>query len=110
MPPAGVRSNRRVRPGPSSAAPSLAVLVIGGSALFGFLKPGLPDDWNSNKLVVSRESAPDDEIAGETIGDTIGIIGAPDTLPDPGEALRDGPVLSETAARQAVSRAPEAGG
>lgn len=102
----------------------LAVLVVGGSALFGFLRPGLPDDWNQNKLVISRESAsryvatddgvlnpvlntssarlvlppsdyavvfaPDDEIAGQRIGDTIGIIGAPDTLPAPDELVQTG--------------------
>ena len=102
----------------------LAVLVVGGSALFGFLRPGLPDDWNQNKLVVSGESAsryvatgdgvlnpvlntasarlvippgdydvvtaPDDEIAGQVIGDTIGIIGAPDTLPNPASLVQSG--------------------
>lgn len=102
----------------------LAVLVIGGSALFGFLRPGLPDDWNKNKLVISRDGAsryvatedgvlrpvlntssarlvippsdyevvfaPDDEIAGQQIGDTIGIVGAPDTLPEPSNLVQTG--------------------
>jgi type VII secretion protein EccB len=35
----------------------LAALVLAGSALAGYLKPGLPEGWDENNLVVAEESA-----------------------------------------------------
>jgi type VII secretion protein EccB len=35
----------------------LAALVLAGSALAGYLRPGLPDGWDQNKLVVAEGSA-----------------------------------------------------
>nr|WP_269204666.1 type VII secretion protein EccB [Motilibacter deserti] len=102
----------------------LAVLVVAGAAVAGYLRPGLPDGWNDNTLVVARGSgaryvatggtlypvanitsarlllpadkdfrvvlAPEDKIADEPRGSDIGIVGAPDALPERDALIQSG--------------------
>lgn len=109
----------------------LAVLVVAGAAVGGFLKPPVPDGWDDDTLVVVEETgarffAQHDEDSDETllfpiinttsarlilgdetgafpietvpvsevrdavIGDTVGIPGAPDTVPDPSDLVQTG--------------------
>jgi type VII secretion protein EccB len=102
----------------------LAVLVVVGAAVFGFLRPGLRDDWDQDKLIVSKDTAaryvvlgdgvlhpvlnaasarlllpeggfevllvPSSELADKRIGETVGIDGAPDTLPEPDALVQSG--------------------
>ncbi|MGF1662626.1 MAG: type VII secretion protein EccB [Kineosporiaceae bacterium] len=94
----------------------LAGLVMAGVAVYGYLRPGLPDDWDENRLIVAEDSGsryvttgdgvlrpvlniasarlvlapadgsivsvPDAELEDLPRGATIGIPGAPDSLPD----------------------------
>lgn len=101
----------------------LAVLLVAGAAVAGFLKPTLPEDWRESGLVVGEESGsrflafegqlypvinttsarlllppdefsvtfvPDEKIAEQSPGATIGIPGAPDVLPEPGRLIQSG--------------------
>jgi type VII secretion protein EccB len=96
----------------------LAVLMVAGAGVAGLIKPGVPDTWLQDGLVVGKESGarflasggvlypvlnttsarlllapapggmkvtfvPDDTIAKQKPGSTVGIPGAPDVLPDP---------------------------
>lgn len=102
----------------------LALMVLAGAAVSGYLKPAVPESWLDRGLVVGKTSGsrfvafegvlypvinttsarlilsqdgqmpvtfvPDDRINAEEQGPTIGIPGAPDTLPDPSELIGSG--------------------
>ncbi|MCW2776522.1 MAG: hypothetical protein JWN17_247 [Frankiales bacterium] len=123
---------------------ALAVLLVVGAAVGGFLRPGLPAGWDDNTLVVARDSgaryvatsgklypvanttsarlllpaedfrvvlAPDEKIALEDRGDSVGIVGAPDALPDPKALVETGWTSCldrQGRTRQRLARAPGA--
>ena len=121
----GGREVEPARPGRAVVAgAALAVLVVLGAVLVGLFRPGLEDDWDQNKLIISKDTAaryvvlgdgvlhpvlnaasarlllpeggfevllvPSTELAGKRIGETVGIAGAPDTLPPPDALLQTG--------------------
>lgn len=112
----GGREVEPAKPGRAVVAGAvLAVLVMLGAVVVGYLRPGLRDDWDQDKLIVSKDTAaryvvlgdgvlhpvlnaasarlllpegdfevllvPSSELADKRIGETVGIDGAPDTLP-----------------------------
>lgn len=118
----GGREVEPVRPGRTLVGGLvLAVLLVAGAGVAGFLRPTLPDDWNEYGLVVGKETgsrylayegelypvinttsarlllddfeltfAPEEQIAEQTPGVTIGIPGAPDALPGADALVQDG--------------------
>ncbi len=118
----GGREVEPVRPGRTLVGGLvLAVLLVAGAGVAGFLKKTLPDDWADSGLVIGEESgsrylaydgvlypvinttsarlllddmdltfAPEDKIAGQTPGYTIGIPGAPDALPPADQLITTG--------------------
>lgn len=102
----------------------LAGLVLAGAALAGWLRPGLPEGWDQNKLVIAEDSGsrflatgdgvlrpvlntasarlalpadsfgivsvPDELLADQRRGETVGIPGAPDDLPDADALVQTG--------------------
>ena len=97
------------------AGTALAVLLVVGSLVFGLISPGLPSGWDSNTLLLAKDSGAryvaikgtlypvlntasakliipskdfrvltvdEAKIADAPRGKTIGITGAPDSLPD----------------------------
>ena len=102
----------------------LALLLVAGAAVSGFIKPAVPQDWDERGLVIGKSSGsrfvayqhrlypvinttsarlllatdgtmkivtvPDDKIAEDKPLATIGIPGAPDILPAPGDLLASG--------------------
>ncbi len=118
----GGREVEPVRPGRTLVGGLvLAVLLVAGAGVAGFLHPTLPDDWKERGLVVGKETgsrylaldgklypvinttsarlllddfeltfAPEEQIAEQNPGVTIGIPGAPDALPAPENLVRSG--------------------
>lgn len=102
----------------------LAVLVMVGAAVVGLFRPGLQDDWDQNKLIISKDTAaryvvlgdgelhpvlnsasarlllpeggfqvllvPSSNLEDKQIGETVGIDGAPDTLPAADSLVQSG--------------------
>jgi len=121
----GGREVEPTRPGKAVIAGAvLAVLVMVGAAVVGLFRPGLKDDWDQNKLIISKDTAaryvvlgdgelhpvlnsasarlllpegafevllvPSSNLADKEIGETVGIAGAPDTLPAAGSLVQSG--------------------
>lgn len=122
----GAPGGREVEPAsparPVVVSVVLAVLLVGGAALTGFLKPTLPSGWEDNTLVVGKDTGaryvsidgtlypvvnmasarllvpqnelrvavvPDEQLNSRPQGQPLGIIGAPESLPDPDVLLQD---------------------
>ena len=100
----------------------LALLVVAGAAVSGFIQQPVPKNWAEEGLVVGKDSGsrffafkgtlypvinitsaklllkpgtkptvvPDKLISAKTPDSTIGISGAPEVLPDPGNLVQDG--------------------
>lgn len=116
------------------AGVALAAMVVVGGVFYGLMRPGLPDGWENNTVllvedtgaryvtvggtlypVINATSArlllPADSYDVKTttasalaeipVGQTIGILGAPDDVPGSGDLVPDGwaacPVASDTA-------------
>lgn len=118
----GGREVEPVRPGRTLVGGLvLAVLLVAGAGVAGFLHPTLPDDWKERGLVIGKETgsrylaidgelypvinttsarlllddfdltfAPEEQIAEQNPGVTIGIPGAPDALPAPDDLVQTG--------------------
>lgn len=118
----GGREVEPVRPGRTLVGGLvLAVLLVAGAGISGFIRPTLPDDWKDHGLVVGKETGsrylaydgelypvinttsarlllddfdltfvPEEKIAEQNPGVTIGIPGAPDALPSPDDLVQSG--------------------
>ncbi len=105
------------------AGTALSILIIVGSIVFGLIRPGLPNGWDANTLLITKDSGaryvavngvlypvinttsaqlviPSEsfkvltvdqaKIADVERGETIGIFGAPDSLPVPNRLISSG--------------------
>jgi type VII secretion protein EccB len=115
----GIPGGKELEPGKPLravvAGTALAALLVVGSLVFGLISPGLPSGWDSNTLLLAKDSGAryvaikgtlypvlntasakliipakdfrvltvdEAKIADAPRGETIGITGAPDSLPD----------------------------
>lgn len=102
---------------------ALTAMVLLGGVFYGMLRPGLPQGWENNRLIVATDTGaryvsvegvlhpvintasarlliPSEEfsvistdrstLAGVEVGTPIGILGAPDDLPDPASLRNSG--------------------
>ena len=102
---------------------ALTAMVLIGGVFYGLLRPGLPDDWGNNRLILASDTGaryvsikntlypvintasarlmiePSEfevittdqaTLEGKKIGATLGILGAPDSLPTPKLLINDG--------------------
>jgi type VII secretion protein EccB len=123
----GIPGGKELEPGKPLravvAGTALAVLLVVGSLIFGLISPGLPSGWDSNKLLIAKDSGAryvaikgtlypvlntasaqlvipsadfkvltvdEAKIADAPRGETIGITGAPDSLPAATDLLPSG--------------------
>ncbi|MRG58881.1 type VII secretion protein EccB [Agromyces sp. CFH 90414] len=100
----------------------LSVMLVLGGVFYGLIRPGLPNDWQNNRLIVAGDTGarfvsiegvlypvvntasarlliPAGQfevittdrgtLSGIEIGRSIGIVGAPDELPEPSALIHD---------------------
>ncbi|MCI2957451.1 type VII secretion protein EccB [Agromyces atrinae] len=123
---------------------ALTAAVILGGVFYGLIRPGLPQGWENNRLVLASDtgarylsvegvlhpvintasarllipagdfkvvSTDQGTLAGIEIGDTIGIVGAPDDLPAPDDLINTGwtaCVSGDAQTSVSISAAPDA--
>lgn len=127
-----------------TAGIALTAMVLLGGLFYGMLRPGLPQGWENNRLIVATDTGaryvsvegvlhpvintasarlliPEKEfsvistdkstLSGIEIGAPIGILGAPDDLPDPSSLQNSGwtaCIDEDTAAAVSIAEKPVA--